>query len=91
LTFHNDGGPATGAYTKLEFSVFGETGTAGKQLNVVINGGYGTAYPVTIVGGEWTTYSINLSALGSPNPLTEIVLQSAGFSGVIHIDHVGLR
>jgi hypothetical protein len=91
ITFHNDGGPATGAYTKLEFSVFGEAGTAGKQLNVVINGGWGSAYPVTIVGGEWTTYSINLSALGSPNPLKEIVLQSAGFSGVVHVDHVGLR
>ncbi len=91
ITFHNDGGPATGAYTKLEFSVFGEAGTAGKQLNVVINGNWGGPYAVTIVGGEWTTYSINLSALGNPSPLTEIILQSGGFSGVIHVDHVGLR
>lgn len=91
LTFHNDGGPATGAYTKLEFSVFGEAATAGKTLNVVVNGGYGTAYQVTIVGGEWTTYSINLSALAGVNPLKEIVLQSGGFTGVIHVDHVGLR
>lgn len=91
ITFHNDGGPATGSYTKLEFSVFGMLATAGKKLNVVINGGWGSAYPVTIVGGEWTTYSLNLSALGSPNPLKEIVLQSAGFSGVVYVDHVGLR
>lgn len=91
ITFHNDAGPATGAYTKLEFSVFGEAGTAGKKINVVINGGWGNAYPVTIVGGEWTTYSINIADLSSPNPLKEIVLQSAGFSGVVHVDHVGLR
>ena len=91
ITFHNDGGPATGAYTKLEFSVFGEAGTAGKQLNIVINGGWSSAYQVTIVGGEWTTYSINISALTNPNPLKEIVLQSNGFAGVIHVDHVGLR
>jgi len=91
ITFHNDAGPSTAGYTKLEFSVFGEAGTAGKNLNVVINGGWGTPYVVTIVGGEWTTYSINISSLSSPDPLKEIVLQSAGFSGVVHIDHVGLR
>ncbi|WP_301927902.1 IPT/TIG domain-containing protein [Ferruginibacter sp.] len=91
ITFHNDAGAATGTYSKLEFSLFGTPGTESKTMNVVINGGYGTAYPVTIVGGEWTTYSINLSALGSPNPLKEIVLQSAGFSGIVYIDHVGLR
>jgi hypothetical protein len=91
ITFHNDAGLATGAYSKLEFSLFGTPATAGKTMNVVINGGYGTAYPVTITGGEWTTYSINLSALGSPDPLKEIVLQSAGFSGIVYIDHVGLR
>ncbi len=91
ITFHNDAGPATGAYTKLEFSVFGEAGTAGKKINVVINGGWGNPYVVTIIGGEWTTYSINIADLSIPNPLKEIVLQSAGFSGVVHVDHVGLR
>ncbi|MEO6358527.1 MAG: IPT/TIG domain-containing protein, partial [Ferruginibacter sp.] len=91
ITFHNDAGLATGTYSKLEFSLFGSPGTAGKTMNVIINGSYGTAYQVGIIGGEWTTYSINLTALGSPNPLKEIVLQSAGFSGIVYIDHVGLR
>jgi hypothetical protein len=91
ITFHNDAGVATNSYTKFEFSLFGEAGTAGKQMNVVINGDYGNPYRVTIVGGEWTTYSLNISGIGNPNPLKEVVLQSNGFSGVVHIDHVGLR
>jgi hypothetical protein len=91
LTFHAGTGAATAAYTLLEFSVFGEAGTAGKKFNVVINGNYSTPPQVTIVGGEWTTYSLTLSSLGSPATLNEIVLQSAGWGGVVNIDHVGLR
>ncbi len=91
ITFHNDAGPATDSYTKLEFSIFGTPGTGGKQMNVVINGGWSSPPQVTIVEGAWTTYSLNISSLPSPNPLKEIVLQSAGWSGVVHIDHVGLR
>jgi hypothetical protein len=91
ITFHNDAGVATGTYTKLEFSIFGEAGTGGKTMNVVINGNWGAPAKVTLAEGEWKTFSLNLSAIGSPNPLKEVVLQSAGWSGVVHIDHVGLR
>ena len=91
ITFHNDAGPATAGYTKLEFSVFGEAGTGGKKLNMVINGNYTSPPQVTILEGEWSTFSVNISDLGNPGQLKEIVLQSAGWSGVIHIDHVGLR
>jgi len=91
ITFHNDGGPATDAYTKLEFSIYGTPGTGGKVMNVVINGAWGSTIPVTIVEGAWTTYSLNISSLPSPNPLKEVILQSAGWNGVVHIDHVGLR
>ncbi len=92
ITFHNDGGPATAPYTKFEFSVYGTAGTGGKKLNVIYNGSnWGAPYQVTILAGEWVTFSINLSDMGNPTPLKEIVLQSAGWSGVIHIDHVGLR
>jgi hypothetical protein len=90
ITFHNDNGPATKPYSKLEFSVFGDAGTGGKTLNVVINGAYGSAKGVTIKEGEWSTFSSNLSDFGITK-LTEIVLQSAGWGGAIHIDHVGLR
>lgn len=91
ITFHATTAIATGAYTKLEFSIFGEAGTGGKKMNVVINGGWGTAKQVTLAEGEWVTYSLNLSDIGAPSPLNEIVLQAAGWSGVVHIDHVGLR
>jgi hypothetical protein len=29
--------------------------------------------------GEWSTYDIDISALGGPNPLKEIVVQTAGW------------
>ena len=90
-TFHAGTAASTTGYTTLEFSVFGAAGTDGKKLNVVINGNYATPPQITIVEGAWTTFSLPLSTLGSPATLSEIVLQSAGWSVTIHIDHVGLR
>lgn len=93
LTFHNpSGGVSTNGYTKLELSIFGEAGTGGKMLSVVINGDYGNVLQrVTIKEGEWATFSLSLSSLGNPSNISEIVLQSAGWGGTIHVDHVGLR
>ena len=90
-TFHAGTAVSTTGYTLLEFSVFGEAGTDGKKINLVINGNYGGPTQVTIVAGAWTTFSLPLSGLGSPATIGEIVLQSAGWGGTIHIDHVGLR
>jgi IPT/TIG domain len=91
ITFHNDAGPATAAYTNLEFSIFGTAGTGGKTMNLVINGGWGSPYTFTIAEGEWKTFSFTISAIGNPANLNEVILQSAGWSGTIYIDHVGLR
>lgn len=90
ITLHNDNGLNLAPYTKLEFSMFGEAGTDGKTMNVVINGGWSNPVVVTIVQGEWKTYSLDISSLPNPNPLNEIIFQST-FDGVVHIDHVGLR
>ena len=90
-TFHAGTAASTTGYTTLEFSIFGEAGTSGKKLNVVINGNYTNPPQVTIVEGAWTTFSLPLSSLGSPATIGEIVLQSAGWSATIHIDHVGFR
>jgi hypothetical protein len=89
--FHNDGGPATGTYTKLEFSVFAPAALDGKKMNLVINGDWGNQYPFTLTGGEWRTFTFNLADIGAPNPLKEVIIQSAGWTGVVYIDHVGLR
>jgi hypothetical protein len=58
-----------------------------------VNGNWGGPPQVTIVEGEWVTFSLDISTLKSPAPATfeDIILQSAGWSGTIHIDHVGLR
>ena len=93
ITFHNvASGISTTGYTKLEFSVYADAASNGKKLQVVTNGAYGGAVPqVTLIGGAWTTFSVNLSSMGSPATITEIVLQGANFTGTVHIDHVGLR
>lgn len=92
ITFHHGGsGVSTAGYTTLEFSVFGEAGTGGKQLNMITNGNWGSQPKVTITEGAWTTFSVPLTTLGSPAMLTELILQANNFTGVVHIDHVGLR
>ena len=92
LTFHATTAQSTTGYTRLEFSVFADASLNGKKIQIITNGNYGGPSPqVTIVGGEWTTFSVSLADMGSPATLSEIVLQSAGFTGTVHIDHVGLR
>lgn len=92
ITFHSSGSISTSGYTKLEFSVFADISSDGKKLQVVTNGAYSGAVPqVTLVGGEWTTFSVNLSSMGNPATISEIVLQGANFLGTVYIDHVGLR
>ena len=94
ITLNGSTAISTAGYTFLEFSVFGGSGTDGKKLNIIINEQWGIQPQITIKAGEWTTFSLPLSsltALGTPPTLKQLVLQSAGWTGVIHIDHVGLR
>ncbi len=92
ITFHNGSSLSVAGYTKLELSIFASAADNGKKLQVVTNGAYGGSVPqITLVGGEWTTYSVTLASMGNPTSISEIVLQGAGFSGTVYIDHVGLR
>lgn len=91
VTFHAGSAVNTTAYTKLEFSVYATAGLGGKNLNVVVNGNWGGPAQVTLTAGEWSTFSLDLSAIGASSSLSEITLQSAGWGGTIYIDHVGLR
>jgi len=92
ITFNHSTGISTSGYTKLEFSVYADASANGQKLQVVTNSNYGGPSPqVTLVGGSWTTFSVNLSDMGNPSTITQIVLQGANFSGTVYIDHVGLR
>ena len=78
--------------TAMKFSVYGGAGTVtGQRVQVVINGQYGKAFLITIVPGQYTDFTIPLSALGSPTELNEIVLQSygGGVPSVIYVDDMG--
>jgi hypothetical protein len=74
------------------FSVYGGPGTEGKKLQLLVKrtGGEATKQ-VTIQEGEWTDFAIPLSELGSPANVTEVFFQNADFTGIIYIDHVGLK
>jgi len=62
------------------------------KLQIVTNGAYSGAVPqVVLQGGNWKTFSVALSTMGSPTNIGEIVIQGAGFTGTVYIDHVGLR
>ena len=92
VTFNHSTGISTSGYTKLEFSVYADASANGQKLQVVTNNNYGGPAPqVTLVGGAWTTFTVNLSDMGNPSTITQIVLQGANFSGTVYIDHVGLR
>jgi hypothetical protein len=83
-------GLSASGFTKLVFSVFGGPGTNGLNMNLIVNDNWGASV-ITVVEGEWTEYSINLSDLGSPTELAGTGLQAHGWSGAIYVDHVGLR
>jgi hypothetical protein len=74
--------PADQGLTALKFSVFGGAGipAGGQQAQIVINGAYNNSveYHFTIMPGVWQTFTIPLSTLGNPSPITEFVLQGVG-------------
>ncbi|WP_161888508.1 IPT/TIG domain-containing protein [Pontibacter russatus] len=92
IRWHIGTAVSTADYTHLVFSVYGGPGTDGKIVNIVIDEGYNPpAGTFNVVEGEWTTYTIPLSDLGSPASIGDIMFQSAGWAGVVHYDHVGFK
>lgn len=80
----------TNGKTVLVFSVYAEAGMGGQELNVVLNDNWGIK-TVTVTEGEWVEFSFTLEDLGSPATITDWGLQGKGSTGVIYVDHVGLR
>lgn len=88
LKFAN-GSISTAAYAQLTFSIFGTTGTNGKKINVTPNGG--TTYTVIIEAGKWVEYKLTKAQIGNPATITELTFQNEDWTGIVYIDHVGLR
>lgn len=87
------GNTATGGHSEFVISIFGDAGTGGKQLNLVIkNGGAATEKIISVVEGEWTEYKFSIvNDLGGIATITELFLQDRDWSGTLYVDHIGLR
>lgn len=84
---------STTGHTELALSIYGATGTGGKQVNLVLkNGAAATEKIITIIEGEWTEYKFSIANdLGGMTSITELFLQDRGWSGTLYVDHIGLR
>lgn len=82
-------------YTTFKISIYGAPGTAGKKVNIGINGA--DAYTITIVEGTWTDYVIPISTLTAGSTITEILVKeytNAGGAGAvftIYVDAMGFN
>ncbi|MCX2678609.1 IPT/TIG domain-containing protein [Galbibacter sp. EGI 63066] len=80
-------------YAVLKISIY--AGTNASQLNMIINGDWDNPYPLTLIEGQWNDFNIPLSDLGSPETLTEFVMQEAcncGEDGIeVWIDDFGFN
>lgn len=79
------------AYTTFKVSIYGAPGSAGKKVNIGINGA--DKYLITIVEGAWTDYSIPISTLTSTTTISEIIIKEYSGSGgfTIYVDALGLN
>ncbi len=81
---------STSGASELVFSVYGDAGTDGLVMNLIINGNWGIK-TFTIEEGKWVEFVFPLSDLGSPASIDDWGIQAQGSTGVIYVDHVGLR
>ncbi|MEO5685020.1 MAG: IPT/TIG domain-containing protein [Chitinophagaceae bacterium] len=88
LKFAN-GSVSTAAYNELTFSVYGTTGSGGKKINITPSGG--STYTLTIEEGKWVEYKLTKAQIGNPATITDLTFQNQDWTGLVYIDHVGLR
>lgn len=79
---------STAGMSFYAFSIYGGAGTDGKEINVNVAG---TQVQVAIKEGEWTDVQIPLTSFNSPAGISEVWFQDRGWSGVVYIDHIGLK
>jgi hypothetical protein len=70
------------------FSIYGGAGTDGQNINVNVAG---TVVEVTVEEGEWKDVQIPLGDFADPAGINEIWFQDRGWSGIVYIDHIGLK
>lgn len=86
------GNISTEGATNFVFSMYGEPGTGGNQIKVLIKSDAGEHEKmIDIVEGEWVDVEIPLSELGDAANINELFFQDADFSGVVHFDYIGIR
>lgn len=87
------GNVVIGTFTTFKISIFGAPGSAGKKVNIGINGA--DAYTISVVEGVWTDYAIPISTLTGASSITEILVKEytgGTFSGfTIYVDALGLN
>lgn len=87
------GNVTIGSYTTFKISIYGAPGSAGKKVNIGINGS--DAYTINVVEGVWTDYAIPISTLTASSAITEILVKEytgGTFSGfTIYVDAMGLN
>ena len=88
LKFANGSVSASG-YTQIAFSIFGTPGTNGKKMNVTPSGG--SAFTFMVEEGKWVEYKLTMAQVGNPATIKDLVFQNQDWTGIVYMDHVGLR
>lgn len=80
--------------TKLSLKIYGGALSSGQKVAVYIKpkgGASGPQKQLDLVAGQWTTFEIQLSDLGTPASIDELVIQNQGTNGmVIYVDEYKL-
>ena len=79
-----------GGYTSLKLSIYGGTGSNGQHVNVGFNEADGKT--VTVVEGQWTSFTIPLSQISSASTLSFLYLKKYSTNGdfTIYVDNLGI-
>jgi len=80
--------------TSVQFAAYGGAGYSG-QITVALNGNYTSTqrFYVNLVPGAWTTFTIPLTAFGSPTTITSFILQNRGapVPETFYLDDIGFK
>jgi hypothetical protein len=80
---------STAGYNELTFSVYGTTGTDGLKINLAPSGG--STYEIVIEEGKWKEFKLSMAQIGNPATISDLTFQCQNWTGLVYVDHVGLR